>query len=310
MRRLIYSIRSHYGYSAKEASGVFFLFLFMAFALATPFGYRLWLSRSANVQSVEDSLVFSLVQVSQPQSLDTLHWKRPARTLPVPLSPVPFDPNTVTVAELISMGVPQKLSERWDKYRKGGGTFRKSEDIRKLFGMTDAVYTSLAPYAAFSSTVVQNRKSVDSLATAAYRTTRPARYIIELNTADTALLVSLPRVGSKSAQRIIEYRLKLGGYRSLEQLKEVYGVDSAMYSVLKRELTLDTMLVIKLPINTVDLTTLANHPYIGGKRRAGILINYRTAKGPLRSLADVEKSKAVDPAYLEKLAPYLLFDMP
>jgi DNA uptake protein ComE-like DNA-binding protein len=309
MRKLIYKIRSHYGYSAKEAGGLIILFLLMSIALLVPYGYRVWLRQSNT--SADDRLVLQMLAQRKEEPIAVSPEKpRVKSAAPNRLEPRQFDPNTVIAEQLIAMGVPAKLSERWDKYRKSGGTFRKKEDIRKLFGMTDEVYLGLAPYAIFTTEVLETRRKVDSMATAATRSARPSKYLIELNSADTALLVSLPRVGSKSAQRIVEYRQRLGGFRSLEQLKEVYGVDSLMFSVLTRELTLDTSFLIKLNINTVDLATLANHPYVGGKRRATILFNYRNAKGPIKSLEDIVKSKAIDPAFLSKLEPYIYYDTP
>lgn len=49
---------------------------------------------------------------------------------------------------------------------------------------------------------------------------------LDLNTADTAALETLPRVGPALAQRIIEWRTANGRFDSVEQLLEVPGIGS------------------------------------------------------------------------------------
>ncbi|MBQ2789190.1 MAG: helix-hairpin-helix domain-containing protein [Thermoguttaceae bacterium] len=49
-------------------------------------------------------------------------------------------------------------------------------------------------------------------------------FIVELNTASKAELTNLPRVGEKLAERIIERREELGGFRSVDDLLGVKGI--------------------------------------------------------------------------------------
>lgn len=53
--------------------------------------------------------------------------------------------------------------------------------------------------------------------------------LVDLNTADKQLLRSLPGVGEKIAQRIIEYRNRQGRFSSKEELKDVEGITGYRY---------------------------------------------------------------------------------
>jgi competence protein ComEA len=56
---------------------------------------------------------------------------------------------------------------------------------------------------------------------------------VNLNTASLAQLDALPGVGPVLAQRIVDYRTRHGGFRSVEELRKVDGVGDARYGQLK-----------------------------------------------------------------------------
>lgn len=73
-------------------------------------------------------------------------------------------------------------------------------------------------------------KGLDNSATA-------VSYPINLNTATVEELVSIDGLGENRASAIIEYRDYLGGYTSVEQIKEISGIGDATYAKLAPYLT-------------------------------------------------------------------------
>ncbi|MFE4600407.1 helix-hairpin-helix domain-containing protein [Kitasatospora indigofera] len=61
---------------------------------------------------------------------------------------------------------------------------------------------------------------------------------VSLNRATTEQLDALPGVGPTLAQRIVAYREAHGGFRSLDQLRQVSGIGERTYAELKPLLTL------------------------------------------------------------------------
>ncbi len=62
---------------------------------------------------------------------------------------------------------------------------------------------------------------------------------ISLNHGSKEDLIRLPGVGPVTAERIIAYRSERGRFRSLDELKNVYGFGSSRYEGLKRFLRLE-----------------------------------------------------------------------
>ena len=56
---------------------------------------------------------------------------------------------------------------------------------------------------------------------------------VNLNTATAAQIATLPGVGEKAAQRIIEYREKNGGFKKVEDLMNVKGIGEKSFLKLK-----------------------------------------------------------------------------
>ena len=61
----------------------------------------------------------------------------------------------------------------------------------------------------------------------------PAKPAINLNTATVEQLETLPGVGRKTAERIVEYRTKSGSFKRIEELMNVKGIGEKSFLKLK-----------------------------------------------------------------------------
>jgi competence protein ComEA len=64
-----------------------------------------------------------------------------------------------------------------------------------------------------------------------------AAAVVNLNTATAAQIATLPGIGEKAAQRIIEYREKNGGFKKVEELMNVKGIGEKSFLKLKPLIT-------------------------------------------------------------------------
>lgn len=105
---------------------------------------------------------------------------------------------------------------------------------------------------------------------------------VNINSADTTELKSLPGIGSFFAKNIVEYREKLGGFIEINQLLEVYAFDSARLETIAPYINVDSVSLRRINVNTDDFKTILRHPYIEYEDVKKI-VNYRENKGFIKN---------------------------
>jgi competence protein ComEA len=105
--------------------------------------------------------------------------------------------------------------------------------MRALFMLLTIVALAAIPAAA-----QQSSPKTEKPAAAARAGKSPAPVaVVNLNTATQAQLESLPGVGAKVAERILEYRQKNGQFKKIEDLMNVAGIGEKSFLKLKPLLT-------------------------------------------------------------------------
>jgi competence protein ComEA len=90
-----------------------------------------------------------------------------------------------------------------------------------------------SPPAPSANSLVSSTASPTSQNTPSQPTLSPQNAKINLNTASLAELDTLPGIGPALAQRIIDYRSENGGFKSVEEIKEVRGIGDILFDEIK-----------------------------------------------------------------------------
>jgi DNA uptake protein ComE-like DNA-binding protein len=214
----------------------------------------------------------------------------------------PFNPNTATVAEFTSLGFSEKLAQRIENYRSKGGKFIIKSDLLKLYGIDTSFFLRIYPFIELPENRPEFKKENLAIIEKPKKTTSEK---FDLNLADTTQLIGIYGIGSKLSMRIINYRESLGGYISLNQLKEVYGLDTSVIKQLeKKSFITENFTPRTLPVNTATEKELAAHPYIRYKLAKAIAA-YRFQHGNFSSLDELRNITLIDAPTFEKIKPYL-----
>jgi len=206
-----------------------------------------------------------------------------------------FNPNTISKEDWISMGLTSKQASSIIKFVSKGGKFYKPDDIRKLYCLSSRECDMIIPYVVIEDTVIQ--KDVNYVYKKEYLQ-------IELNSATQGNLELVKGIGPSISKGIIKYRNILGGYVQIEQLKEVYHIDSAKYENIKNNFILNTDSINRININTADYYTIKRHPYIS-KQIAYEIVKYRNQKGNYRKIEEILEIEGISDSLYQKI--YLYF---
>jgi len=134
---------------------------------------------------------------------------------------------------------------------------------------------------------------------------RPARKKLEINSADSIALLDLTGIGPSFSRRIVKYREMLGGYFSLSQLAEVYGMDSLRLKGFITEIRLDTSRLRKLNLNSATFKELLAHPYLDYDQVKAIS-RFRDRRGMLDSPGELWAAGVLPDSLWSKLSHYLV----
>lgn len=215
-----------------------------------------------------------------------------------------FDPNTLSASEWSRLGLREKTIRTIQNFLSKGGKFRKPGDLQKIYGLFPDEYERIAPYIRIASTNSPADEYKPNTAEIKTAKTYPARYtVVEINSADTSALIALPGIGSKLASRIVSFREKLGGFYSVDQVGETFGLADSTFQKIKQYLKIEGTSVRKININTATVDELKAHPYIR-YTLANPIVAYRNEHGPFQKVEDVKKVMAVTEELYNKIGPY------
>ena len=130
--------------------------------------------------------------------------------------------------------------------------------------------------------------------------------ITELNSCDSAELESLPGLGPVLSGRIIKFRKLLGGFYSVEQLREVYGLNEDIFDIVNSKVKVDTSLIQKIRVNEATYYDLVRLPYLNSNE-VNLLINYRDVVDKIESIDELIDNHIISGATGSVVAHYLDF---
>ena len=213
--------------------------------------------------------------------------RRDFRSDTIPLTQFRID--TATVAFLSHIGFSDRQAEVLVQYRDMIGGIFDEEQLRRCYVVSDTMAMRLLPHIIFS------------------RVEEPVvEGPLEINGADTTALIKLYGIASLSARDIVEYRQRLGGFYSVEQISEVKSVTESNFEKILPQICCDSCKISKIDINFASPKLLEEHPYVSSRALRRI-VKLRQLKGGWSRIEEMTSDEIFTAEEAERIAPYLRF---
>ncbi|MCB0644232.1 MAG: helix-hairpin-helix domain-containing protein, partial [Phaeodactylibacter sp.] len=201
--------------------------------------------------------------------------------------------------EFLQLGFSERVAKTLLAFRKKGGQFYQPQDLLKVYGLEPALLEQ-----------VQDRLYFPEKQTVAIPEGNPKPYserrapiLVDINQSTATDWQALHGIGPAYANRIINFRDKLGGFASVDQIAETWGLPDSTFQQIKPFLQFSPVFQ-QVSINTATIETLSRHPYIN-KKTAQLIVRFRENHGPYSSLEALLQIPLIQQDLLDRLAPYL-----
>ena len=248
-------------------------------------------------------------------------WKKPksknrkkAAEKPKSIVNFRFDPNKISKDSLKLLGFSGYATNSLLKYRSKGGIIRSIDQMSKINGLDEATLERLSPYVDLPKLLKKQYASSSSSSESQYNTQskikkkkykRKEPKIFDINTGDTTDFMNLHGIGSVYSKRIINFRNSLGGFFTVQQVGDVWGIEDSLFQAIKPYLTVDPVLIQKRNINHMDKDSLNKHPYINWKKSKTILA-YKAAHGDYKHMDDFYKLHLIEDDFVDTMKHYFV----
>jgi competence protein ComEA len=216
-----------------------------------------------------------------------------------------FDPNTINYEQAVMLGFSPKTAHTLLNYRNKGGKFYKAIDLKKLYGLNEGLFEKLKPFIVVKDNNTFDTKYKKQEKESTFVKNEKQNITIEINSADSVQWSQLKGISFGRAKMIIKYRTMLGGFYTIEQIKEVKYFTDSLYNMIKANLTVNPALIQKLKVNTVDFKTMVHHPYI---KYEGTKCIFALKRNKKIKADDLINSSCFSREQLEKVLLYLDFE--
>ena len=217
-----------------------------------------------------------------------------------------FNPNNIDSISLFALPLPGTVKRNLWNYRLKGGVFRRAEDVRRIYGMTDSLYSQLESYLIFP----------EKPALGKHTETKPTAQFFYFDP-NTVTDRELQQMGLTAGQIgvLTNYRRRIGTFRSREDFSKVYGIPKAQMDSLLAYIQFEKDYTVEkahepaqiIELNTADSLELQILKGIGPvlSRR---IVRYRELLGGFYDIAQLKEVYGIDEELYSRISENFAVD--
>ena len=290
------TISSYFKFSRNQRSAIFFLFGiiiilqlvyffvdFSSFSKVSPEKEK-WLSLQSQIDSMKQEKLNYVPKI------------------------YPFNPNFITDYKGYKLGMSVSEIDRLLAFRKENKYVNSPQEFQAVTKVSDSLLNAISPYFKFPDWV-NNKKKFATYKKYPYTAfaKKEKIVIIDINKASQEDLIKIYGIGEAISLRILKFKESLGGFVSMEQMNDVWGLSPEVIENLNSHFkVLTPPNVKKVDINNASIKELSQFPYFN-YQLAKQIVTFRSMNGDFKKVDDLTKIKGLSIDKANIIALYLDF---
>lgn len=289
-------IKSYFKFSSEQRLGVFVLF---AIIISVQLAYFFTDFSSVSNDSPEKEKWLSLQS-----QIDSIKEEK----LDYVPKIYPFNPNFISDYKGYKLGMSVSEIDRLLAFRKQNKYVNSPEEFQAVTKVSDSLLNAISPYFKFPDWVKNKKefREYKKYPNAAFAK-KEKIVIIDINQATQEDLIKIYGIGEAISLRILKFKENLGGFVSMEQMKDVWGLSPEVIENLNSHFKVSALPdVKKVDINNASIKELSQFPYFN-YQIARQIVTFRSMNGDFKNVDDLTKIKGLSIEKANIIALYLDF---
>ena len=280
--------KSYFQYSKSQRSGIFLLIII---CVVSQFAFFYLYPSSNKTNSIEKQKWLAFQTIIDSLKTEKINY--------VPKI-YPFNPNFITDYKGSKLGMSVAEIDRLLDFRKTNQYVNSASEFQKVTQISDSLLKAISPYFKFPDWV--NKRVTNNFKP--YEKKTENRVMIDINLATKEDLIKVYGIGPALSDRILKQKELFGGFVSMNQLDDIWGLQPEVIENLNKYFKVTTLPKIKkIDINNSSIKELMLFPYFKYSL-AKAIVTYRSMNGNLK-IEDLSNIKGFPVDKLKIIALYL-----
>ena len=220
-----------------------------------------------------------------------------------------FNPNFITDYKGYKLGMSVPEIDRLLAFRKENKYVNSSKEFQTVTQVSDSLLKAIAPFFKFPDWVNNKKqyKAYEKYSDKAFAKKEKIVFI-DINKATKEDLIKIYGIGEAISLRILKQKESIGGFVSMEQMKDVWGLSPEVIENLNKYFEVKVMPDFKkIAINNASLKELSQFSYFR-YTLAKEIVTYRSMNGDIKNIEDLTKIKGFPVDKAKIIGLYLDFN--
>ncbi len=291
------TVRTFFNYTREQRTGIFALFVIIILLQMIYF----FADVSFETKEYPDKQKWLSIQSKVDSMKVDKNRKLPKMYL--------FNPNFITDYKGYKLGMSVKEIDRLLAFRKQNKYVNSPKEFQNVTKISDSLLNVMAPYFKFPDWVNNKKefKEFKKYPNQAFAK-KEKIVLIDINQASKEDLIKIYGIGEAISLRILKQKESLGGFVSMEQMKDVWGLSPEVIENLNTHFKVSVFPNFKkIDINNASLKELSQFYYFR-YALAKEIVTYRSMRGNINNIEDLTKIKGFPVDKAKIIGLYLDFN--